>query len=227
MSKWRLKFKGKVWIEFRLRWGFFFDSAAQKNRKRELSPQKDVCFLLFLPPQVATVWAVPRQEVERRRRLCCPSYRNCQRSRTASSAWCSPPPGQCWAWASSALTSMALIARGWTDRLFTGWLFLLRNVHAIFYQIMKVMRQVRSSVIQHKSAVAFIINTKSDFSWSSNSCISNLQCMLYVGCLPGSWPIRLQSSFGSWGSLLVWETASLLAEWVMWQQLTYILQVFP
>lgn len=119
-----------------------------------------MCCLLFLPPQVATVWAAPRQEVERRRRLCCPSYRNCQRSRTASSAWCSPPPGQCSARANSALTSMALIARGWTDRLFTGWLFLLRNVHAIFYQIMKVMRQVRSSVIQHKSAVAFIINTK-------------------------------------------------------------------
>lgn len=49
-----------------------------------------VCF----PSQVGTVWAVLRQEVGRRQHLCCQCCRNCQRTRTASSAWCSLQPGQ-------------------------------------------------------------------------------------------------------------------------------------
>lgn len=35
-----------------------------------------------------------------------------------------------------------------------------------------------------------------------------------VWCHPGSWPIRSQNSSGSWGSLWVCGTASLLVEWV-------------
>lgn len=51
-------------------------------------------------------------------------------------------------------------SKGMDGQIVYGLVVSAQDCPCHFYQIMKVMRQVRSSVIQHKSAVAFIINTK-------------------------------------------------------------------
>lgn len=87
----------KLWVTVKLvlrmsgRLSLLFTAEVDFLCSSTFAPSLSRCFF----PQVGIVWAVPRPAVGKQQRSCCQCCRNSQRTRTASSAWCSLPPGQC------------------------------------------------------------------------------------------------------------------------------------